>query len=86
MNQLLARSFLERERLFSLVGQHMFGGLFSGLANVSKGIFGGVKSGVGKLGAMGGQGEGMEGLSRGQKAAKIGTHNAERRITKGWRR
>ena len=50
----------------------MFGGLFSGLANVGKGIFSGVKSGVGKLGAMGGQGEGMEGLSRGQKAAKIG--------------
>jgi len=50
----------------------MFGGLFSGLANVGKGIFGGIKSGVGKLGAMGGQGEGMEGLSRGQKAAKIG--------------
>ena len=50
----------------------MFGGLFSGLANVGKGIFGGIKSGVGKLGAMGGQGEGMEGLSRGRKAAKIG--------------
>ena len=50
----------------------MFGGLFSGLANVGKGIFGGIKSGVGKLGAMGGQSEGMEGLSRGQKAAKIG--------------